>query len=349
MDVILLAAGLGERMRPLSNFYAKPVLPVVGKPLLTHLIELFKEVGCRNFIIITGPDRNAIDRAVQLVNGIKVQYVVQDPPRGMGHALQCVKAQVSPLPPQFILSATDVLYDVPGIRHMVENHQKSQNDATLSLVKSPDKRFANGHGNVVVNDNLQVVKIVEKPGESHALSDYYSLPTYIFTADIFAVLDEIKPSVRGEVELQDAIEKLIENGHKIQGIPIIPEQESLDYIGKYHITTISDYLLMNITRLKGIVVPDLESFPTMIEPLYIDPNVTLQDSCFIGPYVYIRGPCILMEGVEVSETIIFENTHIGRGAKLHKCVVLPRSKVPPNARMCEVVITENRLISFKKN
>ncbi len=341
MDVILLAAGIGERMQPLSDFYPKSALPIAGKPLITRLIELFKEVGCWNFIIANSAEGEAIDRAVALVDDIHVRYAVQDPPRGMGDALRCIREQVSPLPEEFFCSATDVLYDVAGIKAMLESHKRSGANATLSLVKSPDKRFARGHGNVSVTDKLGITKIVEKPGEAHTLSDYYSLPTYIFHADIFSVLDQIKPSVRGEVELQDAIQKLIENGKSVYGIPIIPEQKQLDTIGKYHITTVLDFFLMNMANLKGMILPSLEDYPTTIEPIYIDSGVTVKENCFIGPQVYIRGPSTLEENAEVSETIIFENTLIGKRAKLQKCVVLPGSKVPPNARLSELIISQN--------
>ncbi len=341
MDVILLAAGIGERMQPLSEFYPKSALPIAGKPLITRLIELFKQVGCRNYIIAKGVEDDAIDRAVALVDGIQVRYAVQDPPRGMGDALRCVREQVSPLPEEFFCSATDVLYEVSGIKAMLDSHTRSGANATLSLVKSPDKRFARGHGNVAVNKQLGISKIVEKPGETHTLSDFYSLPTYIFHGDIFPVLDQIKPSVRGEVELQDAIEKLIENGKKVHGVPIIPEQQQLDTIGKYHITTVSDFFLMNMANLKGMILPDLEDYPTTIEPIYIDSGVTVKENCFIGPQAYIRGPSTLEEGVEVSEIVIFENTLIGKRAKLQKCVVLPGAKVPPNAKFSDVIITQN--------
>jgi NDP-sugar pyrophosphorylase family protein len=341
MEVILLAAGMGERMRPLSLFYPKSVLPIAGKPILTRLIEVFKELGCTKFIIVKGAQGAAIERAAAMVSGIEVRYAVQEPPKGMGDALRCIREQVSPLPEEFILSATDVLYDLSGIKAMIDNHKHSRANATLSLVKSLDKRFARGHGNVAVNEKLGITKIVEKPGEAHALSDYYSLPTYIFHADIFSVLDQIPPSVRGEIELQDAIETLIESGKKILGVSVIPEQKTLDSIGKYHITTISDFFLMNMANLKGMNLPDLEEYPTTIEPIYIDSGVTVKENCFIGPQAYIRGPSTLEEGVEVSEIVIFENSNIGRRSKLQKCVVLPGSKVPPNAKLSEVIITQN--------
>lgn len=266
----------------------------------------------------------------------------------MGDALRCIREQVSPLPDEFFCCATDVLYDVTGIKAMLESHQRSGANTTLSLVKSPDKRFARGHGNVAMDKKFKITKIVEKPGEAHTLSDYYSLPTYIFPGDIFSMLDQIKPSKRGEIELQDAIQALIESGKIAYGVPIIPEQKSLDTIGKFHITTIADFFLMNMANLKGMILPELDDYPTTIEPIYIDSGVTVKDNCFIGPQVYIRGPSTLEESVEVSETIIFENTLIGKRAKLQKCVVLPGSKVPPNAKYSDVIITQDGILSLRE-
>src|SRR4030042_1595483 len=105
MDVILLAAGMGERMRPLSLDYPKPVLPIAGKPILTRLIELYKQAGCTDFIIVKGIEGDAIERAVALVKGIHVRYAIQEPPKGMGDALRCIREQIKSLPEEFVLSA----------------------------------------------------------------------------------------------------------------------------------------------------------------------------------------------------------------------------------------------------
>ena len=218
MDVILLAAGIGERLRPLSLFYPKPVVPVVGQPIIIRLMESFKAVGCENFIIVKSLEGSAmVESAVSAVDGVRVQYVLQDPPKGMGDAFRCVKEQIAELPREFILSATDVLYGVEGISTMLDQHTLSGAEATLSLLYSSDFRFARGHGNVAVDDNLGITQIIEKPGEKHILSNYYSMPTYIFKKEIFDQLDNIPPSPRGEIELQDAIQFLISIGRPIQG------------------------------------------------------------------------------------------------------------------------------------
>jgi NDP-sugar pyrophosphorylase family protein len=349
MEVILLAAGMGERMRPLTLYYPKPVLPIVGKPILTRLIELFKQVGCTDYIIVKGGVGDAIEQAAALVDGIRVRYAIQEPPKGMGDALRCIREQINPLPANFILSATDVLYNLQGIETMLSNHAQTGADATLGLFRSPDKRFARGHGNVAVNETLGITKIVEKPGEANALSEYYSIPTYIFNKSLFAVLDQIKPSIRGEVELQDAIELFIENGKKIQGVPIIPDQEKLDLIGKYHITTIFDFFLMNMVNLKGMILPNLDEYPTTIEPVYVESGVTVKEGCFIGPNAYIRAPSTLEEGVELTEVVVLENTVIGKRAKLQKCVVLPGSRIPANAKYTNQIITQTGNIPLGEN
>ncbi|OLS11990.1 MAG: hypothetical protein RBG13Loki_4399 [Promethearchaeota archaeon CR_4] len=106
---------------------------------------------------------------------------------------------------------------------------------------------------------------------------------------------------------------------------------------------------MNMANLKGMTLPNLEEYPTAIEPIYLDSGVTVKEGCFIGPFVYIRAPSTLEEGVELSEVVVFENTVIGKRAKLQKCVVLPGSRVPANARISSQIITRTGNIPLGEN
>jgi dTDP-glucose pyrophosphorylase len=148
MDVILLAAGIGERMQPLSSFYPKQVAPIVGVPIMVRLMETLKEVGCSNFIIVKSPDSgDKVEQALAAVEGVQVQFVVQDPPRGMGDAFRCVKEQVSELPQEFVLSATDVLYSTYGIRaRAVRSRRNPQSSIFLRHSLRQGARQCCSHG-----------------------------------------------------------------------------------------------------------------------------------------------------------------------------------------------------------
>ncbi|HMF30669.1 MAG TPA: NDP-sugar synthase [Candidatus Lokiarchaeia archaeon] len=345
MDVILLAAGIGERMQPLSSYYPKQVAPIAGIPIMVRLMESFKEVGCNNFIVVKSPDcGEMVEKVVSNVEGAQVQYVVQDPPRGMGDAIRCVKEQLTELPSEFVLSATDVLYGVEGIKSMVDLHAHSGADSTLSLLYSSDNRFAKGHGNVAVSEDLNITQIIEKPGQDNILSNYYSMPTYIFKEDIFNQLDQIPPSPRGEIEIQDAIQFLINLEKPVQGAVIIPGDVKFSDVGKFHITTVADFLQMSGAYLSGIQLPPLDEFPTTIEPVLVEEGVTIGDSCFLGPKVYIRPGCILANFVEITESVIFENATINAHAKLRKCVVLPGATIAAGAKLTGQIITEDETL-----
>ena len=135
---------------------------------------------------------------------------------------------------------------------MFSLYRNSKADIILSLMKSKDKDIARGHGNVKVSKNsditkdsnqnrgLEIVDIIEKPREDQILSDYYSLPLYIFNQTIIKNLLGVDISIRGEKEIQDAIKKSIEDGFRVKGIKIIEPDVTSENLGRYHVTYLSD-------------------------------------------------------------------------------------------------------------
>ncbi len=258
--VIILAAGKATRLRPLSNQIPKPLININGIPMITHIVSNFKQAGFNNFIVLVGYKQELIRAELLKIQDIELQIIEQVKQVGSADALLLCLDQFKDLKSSvltFFVTAADIIFFKKEINLMYSLYCNSKADIILSLMKSKDKDIARGHGNVkifknsdIINDSnsnrgLDIVDIIEKPRIDQILSDYYSLPLYIFNQTIIKNLTDIDISTRGEIEIQDAIKKSILNGSRVRGIKIIDHDVTYENVGSYHITYLSDIEKMN--------------------------------------------------------------------------------------------------------
>ena len=258
--VIILAAGKATRLRPLSDQIPKPLININGIPMITRIISNFKQAGFSKFIVLVGYKQELIRAELLKVKDIELHIIEQVKQVGSADALMLCLNQFNEHKSSgltFFVTAADIIFFKKEINLMFSLYSNSKADIILSLMKSKDNDIARGHGNVKVSKNsditkdsnsnrgLEIVDIIEKPRTDQILSDYYSLPLYIFNQTIIRNLVDVDISTRGEKEIQDAIKKSIVNGFKVRGISIIEPDVTSDNLGKYHITYLSDIEKMN--------------------------------------------------------------------------------------------------------
>jgi NDP-sugar pyrophosphorylase family protein len=258
--VIILAAGKATRLRPLSDKVPKPLVNINGVPMITRIISNFKQAGFNKFIVLVGYKQELIRAELVKVQDIELQIIEQAKQVGSADALLLCLDQFNDLKSSsltFFVTAADIIFFKKEIDLMYKLYLNSKADIILSLMKSKDKDIARGHGNVKVfelsdiiqNSNsirgLNIVDIIEKPRINQILSVYYSLPLYIFNYTIIKNLLDINISARGEKEIQDAIKKSLFNKALVKGINIIDHNVTIENVGRYHITNLSDIEKMN--------------------------------------------------------------------------------------------------------
>ena len=206
MKAIVLCAGLGTRLRPLTFSTAKHLIPVANKPVLFFGIENLVAVGARDIgIIVSRDSRGAIQNAVDDGQrwGARVTYIEQPEPRGLAHAAQCAEPFVGSDP--FIMYLGDSL--VPeGMSAAVDLFQRTSAHAVVMLmpVDEPSRYgIAEIHGE-------RITRLVEKPKQPR--SNLAIVGGYVFASDIFESIRRIKPSWRNEYEITDAIQNLVDRG-----------------------------------------------------------------------------------------------------------------------------------------
>lgn len=258
--VIILAAGKATRLRPLSNTIPKPLIKINGIPIISRIIHTFKEAGFINFIILVGYKQQAIKTELLKIQDIELEFIKQTNLLGMADGLLLCLNHFNEKKQNlfnFFVTAADVVFSKQKINQMFSLYKNANADIILGLMKSKDKKIASGHGNVKISKDselirdsdikhgLKIVDIVEKPEENQILSDYYSLPFYIFNQKIISYLEEVDFSLRGEKEMQDSIKASIQKGDIVRGINIIDHDITIENIGSYHLTFIDDIIKMD--------------------------------------------------------------------------------------------------------
>lgn len=208
MKGVILAAGKGSRLYPVTHVIPKPLLPLANRPTMHYAFDRLKEMGITDICIVVGENEPGMRAALGdgADYGVKLSYVRQTEPKGLAHAVGFAEEFVAGDP--FVLYLGDAIYGADFAAH-ARRFQES-GAANLNIVKSvPDpSRF--GVANV---DGDRIVKLVEKPPVPE--SDLAMAGLYFFGPELWSVLPDLKPSGRGEYEITDAIQMLIDRGHTV--------------------------------------------------------------------------------------------------------------------------------------
>jgi glucose-1-phosphate thymidylyltransferase len=205
MKGLILSGGRGTRLRPLTYTSAKQLVPVANKPVLFYGIEAMAEAGIRDIGIVVGDTQAEIRAAVGDGSawGVRVQYIEQDAPRGLAHAVLISEDFIAGEP--FVMYLGDNLLN-RGIAGFVEEFGRERPAAQILLARVPDPQM---FGVAELADG-RVVKLEEKP--SRPKSDLALVGVYMFSPAVFDAVRAITPSFRNELEITDAIQTLIDRG-----------------------------------------------------------------------------------------------------------------------------------------
>jgi NDP-sugar pyrophosphorylase family protein len=309
---VILAAGKGSRLHPITLKRSKAMLPILGKPIVERVMETLCANGIKDFILVVSQDDRDIIKYFDEESELEanITFVVQEERLGMANALQ----RAAPFIHQdFVLSACDNLAPVQHVAELIERQQADETiHATLSLMHI-DPSSVSKTGIVEMVDG-QVTHIVEKPHPEEAPSDIASLPLYVFTPRILDYLPQVPVSPRGEYELQDAIQMLIEADGGVQGVFFV--ESRLTLTGPDDLLAINRHYLLN-----GYDRPQLAPFTVgnnthLITPLRIEQGTVIGEGCVIGPRVYIERDCHIGSNVTIKDAVVLRESAIEDGAMI---------------------------------
>lgn len=301
---------------------------------MVRIVEAFKGAGSTKFVVVCSPGaKPAVESAIQIVGDVSYSIVTQDRPTGMSDALLLAQSSVPRGAASVIVTAADALFPPSRIASLVASHAESGAEATLSVVRSDDAEMARGHGNFKLEGD-RVLDVVEKPTKDQILGPHYSPPVYVFSQGFFALLAGVPVSPRGERELQDAIKLAIDRGWDVRGVPLLDEDVTAATFGKHHLTTPRDLWLANVARASEASKPQLDAYPTIIEPVHVAGNCIVDESCLVGPNAVLEnanvGPYC-----EVSNSVLLSGATLGENCKVDRSIVAQDCEVPARTRLFE--------------
>jgi glucose-1-phosphate thymidylyltransferase len=294
---LILSGGKGTRLRPLTYTSAKQLVPVANKPVLFYGIEAIANAGIREIGIVVGDTQAEIRAAVGDGSrwGVRVQYIEQDAPRGLAHAVKISRDYIGDEP--FVMYLGDNLLN-RGITHFVQEFDREKPAAQILLTRVPDPQQ---FGVAQLKDG-HVVRLVEKPKEP--IGDLALVGVYMFGPDVFESVTRIKPSFRNELEITDAIQDLIDRGLTVR--PHLVDGWWKD-TGKLEDMLEANRLILDTfeRRVEGAV--DAES--------RIEGKVVVEPGAIIERSV-VRGPAIIGSGARIIHGYVGPFTSIGADVEI---------------------------------
>lgn len=214
MDAVVLAAGEGTRLRPLTEDTPKGLVEVDGTPILTHCFEQLVELGADQIVVVVGYRKEQIiDYYGDSFEDVPITYTHQREQRGLAHALLTAEDHVDD---DFMLLLGDNIFQA-NLQDVVRRHQERRVDAAF-LVEEVPYEEADRYGVCATNEYGEITEVVEKPDDPP--SNLVMTGFYTFTPAIFHACNLVQPSDRGEYELSDAVDLLLHSGRTIDAIPL---------------------------------------------------------------------------------------------------------------------------------
>lgn len=278
MKALVLSGGAGTRLRPITHTSAKQLLPVANKPVLFYGLEAIRDAGISDVGLVVGHTAPAIQEAVGdgSAFGLDVTYIRQSSPLGLGHAVLVAREFLAD--DDFAMCLGDIFL-VGGIAGLVDEFSATRPEAQIMLTRVPDPR---GFGVAEIDADGQVTSLIEKPRDPR--TNLVMVGAYVFTSRIHEAVQRLEPSRRGELEITEAIQWLIDLGANVR---------STISSGFWRDTgNVADMLEVNRLVLET-VEPDhggnVDAASELIGRVRVSPGAEVTASRIVGPVVIGAG------------------------------------------------------------
>jgi glucose-1-phosphate thymidylyltransferase len=339
---LILSGGKGTRLRPITHTSAKQLVPVANKPVLFYGIEAMAAAGIREIGIIIAPETGEEIKTIAGDGsqfGVAITYIQQDEPLGLAHAVLTAEPFLRDAP--FVMYLGDNLLQ-GGIDELVQAFRTNEPEALILLTPVPDPE---NYGVAELNGSNTVKRLVEKPKEP--ATNLALVGVYMFTPEIHDAARAIEPSARGELEITDAIQYLVDQGRRVEPHIVsgwwkdtgrLEDMLEANRLILDAIEPHNDGTLDEASAVHGRVIVEAGARlvrSTVRGPAIIGAGATLTD-CYVGPYTAIGESCAIANA-EVEHSILLagssvcnlagrmESSLLGRNVKIRRDDRQPRA------------------------
>ena len=337
MKALVLSGGSGSRLRPITHTSAKQLLPVANKPVLFYGLEAIRDASITDVAIVVGDTGPAIHAAVGDGSAfdLDVTYILQDAPRGLAHAVLIASDFLGD--DDFVMYLGDN-FIVGGITSLVDEFASTRPDAQIMLTRvSNPSQF----GVAELDSAGEVIALEEKPKQPK--SDLALVGVYIYTAAVHEAVRHLKPSSRGELEITEAIQWLVDNGRKVH--PNIITGYWKDTGNVADLLEVNRMVLESIeSRVRGSVDDASEvigrvvieagaevSESRIVGPVIIGPGTRVSSS-YIGPFTSVAHDCVI-SGSEIEYSIVMGGASIQGVRRIEASLIGHEVEVTPSPRV----------------
>jgi len=345
MKAVVMAGGEGSRLRPLTIGRPKPMVPVVSKPVMAHILDLLKRHGITEVVVTL----HFMPEVIQTYFGdgqslgMKLHYAIEETPLGTAGS---VKNAQEYLDEPFLIISGDAVTDI-NLQQIIALHQEKEADATLILYRVPNPLE---YGVIITDPDGRITQFLEKPSWGEVISDTVNTGIYIIDPSVLDLIEEGVPTDWSK----DVFPQLLESGRPLYGFVVDGNWTDVGDIGEYvrasedvlrrrvETEELGEHIGGDVWVGKGVeIAPDAQLYG----PIYLGDEVKIKGGVIIhGPSV-IRDSTILDNRVHIDRSIIWRNCYIGEGAEIRGAVVGRQCTIKSKAILFEgVVLGDNSAV-----
>ena len=307
---VILAAGRGTRMFPFTTRWPKPILPILGKPLLQHQIEMMKSVGIRQIFIVIGHLGYEVVRT--LGNGsnldVEIEYIEQTETLGIAHAVGRLEGKVQK---PFLLCLGDIFFVSGKLQTMLDSFDRDQTRAVLASKVEERSEMIRRNFAIIPGADGSVLRVIEKP--RYIQNKLKGCGIYLFGLEIFdSIRRTPRTAMRDEYEITESIQILINDGHRVVHADIIEEDLNL--------TVPEDLLYINLLELQRKGLSNYSA-----------------DGGLKSEQMKELSRCVLGKSIQIESPVALQN-----------CVVFDDVKIPKDTSLSNAILTPDGVIQCQK-
>jgi mannose-1-phosphate guanylyltransferase / phosphomannomutase len=337
MKAVVMAGGEGTRLRPLTSNQPKPMVPIVGKPCMEHILELVREHGFEDVIVTVAflPQaiRSYFGDGESL--GLTIEYSVEETPLGTAGSVRLASDRLGDT---FLVISGDALCDI-DLGKLVDVHREKGAAVTIGL-KSVDNPLE--FGIVVTDDDGRVERFLEKPSWGQVFSDTINTGIYVLEPEVLRHV----PTDRPYDFSKELFPLLLEMGRPIYGHVCEGYWQDIGNLDQYrqaNFDALDESVRLNVPgiRLRGNIWVgegvDIEDLERIEGPAFVGNYCRISPEASVGPYSVLETSVTLREGVRIARSVVDASTYVGQSAVVEGAILGRRCEIRPHVRIQEGV------------